>query len=87
MTTLVIDREVMAQAAAATGMTEPQLQAWFRAHYDTIRAIRLYIQSRGTTEPSYIEQYADPNGPLDPTLVAQVIELLEIGGLITRLEA
>lgn len=87
MPTLIIDNQVMEQAAAKTGMTTAQLIAWFNTNYESIKKIRLYIQTRGVTEPEFIEQYASDTGPLDPTLVSTALALLETGGLITRLES
>jgi hypothetical protein len=86
MATLIIDNAVIADAAAAMNMTEAQVKGWYAANYATIKAIRLYIQSRKTTEPEYIEQFAVEGETLDPTLVSQVLALLETGGLILRME-
>ena len=86
MATLVIDSTVLATAAARMQVTEAQLRGWFAANYDAIKAIRLYIQTRGVTEPQFIEQFAVEGQPLDPTLVEHTLILLETGNLILRME-
>lgn len=86
MATLVIDNSVMATAAQSMGMTEAQIQAWFAQNYDEIKAVRLYIQTRGVTEPTYIEQFAVEGQTLDAGLVTNILALLATGNLITILE-
>lgn len=85
MAEVIIDSEVIASAAARMGMSEAQIRAWFRATYPTIRAVRLYIRQQRTTEPQYIEAHAVEGQTLDPATVAQILILLEEGGLIERM--
>jgi hypothetical protein len=83
---MVIDVAVMAQAAAVIGITTSALLSWFHANYAAIKAIRFWIQTHGVTEPETIEASAVEGQTLDPTLVEQVLTLLETGGLILRME-
>jgi hypothetical protein len=46
----------------------------------------LYIQTRGVTEPEYIENFAVDGETLDATLVENILILLQTGNLIMRLE-
>ncbi len=87
MATLIIDNAVLTAAATQMGITEAQLRAWFAANYTAIKAIRLYIQTRGVTEASFIEQFAVEGQLIDPTLVEQALILMDQAGLILRMEA
>ena len=86
MATLIIDTAVVATAAQQMSMTPEQLITWFNANYETVKAVRLYIQTRGVTEPEYIENFAVEGQTLDATLVENILILLQTGNLIMRLE-
>jgi hypothetical protein len=86
MSTLIIDTAVVATAAQQMNMAPEQLIAWFNANYETVKAVRLYIQTRGVTEPEFIENFAVEGQVLDATLVENILILLQTGNLIMRLE-
>jgi hypothetical protein len=86
MSTLIIDTAVVATAAQQMNVTPEQLITWFNANYETVKAVRLYIQTRGVTEPEFIENYAVEGQILDATLVENILILLQTGNLIMRLE-
>jgi hypothetical protein len=86
MSTLIIDTAVVTTAAQQMNMTPEQLITWFNANYETVKAVRLYIQTRGVTEPEYIENFAVDGETLDATLVENILILLQTGNLIMRLE-
>ena len=67
-------------------MTPEQLIVWFNTNYAAVKAVRLYVQTRGVTEPEYIENFAMEGQVLDPTLVENILILLETGKLIMRMD-
>lgn len=67
------------------GLTPDQAIAWYSENKDTVRKIRDYVATVKSPTPEDVEANADPSGPLDPTLVAQIGALLEAGGLLIRM--
>lgn len=82
MATLIIDATKINDAATALGMSSAQGMAWFSENAAIITVIAQYVSRHGGVLQEDIEANASPNGPLDPTLVAQVVGLLRVIGRV-----
>lgn len=85
---LLINRSLLIACAPLLGMTEAQAVAWAAANSTAIKLVRDYLDdpAHGLTRPSLVEAEADPAGPMDPTLVAQILGLFEYADYFVRVE-
>ena len=82
-----IDASVIQSAATSLGLTFDQALAWYAANRETVRLVRDYVARVKSPTPEDVEANANPHGPINAELVAQVGALLEAGGLIVRMSA
>jgi hypothetical protein len=85
---LMINRVLLAAATAGPlqGLSEAQAIAWAASNATAIKLVRDYLDNpaHGLTRPSLVEAEADPNGPLDATLVGQILGLFEMASYFVR---
>jgi len=86
MATLIIDKAVIEDVAQVLGKTPDQLRAWFKLNTSVIAAVRAYVSTNRVVSTESIESNAVAGQVLDPTLVTEVLAMLETGGLIERME-